>query len=323
MDCTDKRKETSTRSTKRSLKKRSYVTTPFMGSLRSRSYSTRKRRLTKQSTKNRNQSENVVNQVNKQVKSTATTISDRLSSSSPRPPQAPQEPQAPPSPSQPPPPPPPPQPQLSQPPLPQSFKRPLICSNCGRKYQTLSTLRRHLRSFSTNTVSHFQHPSQFKHQPQRQRHQSTTISNHSTNTVTNNDTTITSSPCTTTTSSQDCIHNHHTQQLSHTRHHHHHHHHHNLVAPLQPQQLSTSAHFDSFMLNEESFTCPQCFRTYRRHGTLRRHLRQECGKGKSMDFGQLCLERQSTVQKDNGLIGMSCRRFPAAAGWHLEAEFRN
>ncbi|XP_036669093.3 longitudinals lacking protein, isoforms H/M/V isoform X8 [Drosophila suzukii] len=33
---------------------------------------------------------------------------------------------------------------------------------------------------------------------------------------------------------------------------------------------------------EESFTCPQCFRTYRRHGTLRRHLRQECGKGKSM-----------------------------------------
>lgn len=99
-------------------------------------------RLTKQSTKNRNQSENVVNQVNKQVKSTATTISDRLSSSSPRPPQAPQEPQAPPSPS----PPIPPQPQLSQPPLSQSFKRPLICSNCGRKYQTLSTLRRHLRS---------------------------------------------------------------------------------------------------------------------------------------------------------------------------------
>nr|BAC67580.1 Lola protein isoform D [Drosophila melanogaster]BAC67600.1 Lola protein isoform D [Drosophila melanogaster]BAC67620.1 Lola protein isoform D [Drosophila melanogaster]BAC67640.1 Lola protein isoform D [Drosophila melanogaster] len=33
---------------------------------------------------------------------------------------------------------------------------------------------------------------------------------------------------------------------------------------------------------EESFTCPQCYRTYRRHGTLRRHLRQECGKGKSM-----------------------------------------
>ncbi|XP_034141071.1 longitudinals lacking protein, isoforms H/M/V isoform X12 [Drosophila guanche] len=34
--------------------------------------------------------------------------------------------------------------------------------------------------------------------------------------------------------------------------------------------------------HEENFTCPQCYRTYRRHGTLRRHLRQECGKGKSM-----------------------------------------
>ncbi|KAL9918668.1 longitudinals lacking isoform 5-T5 [Glossina fuscipes fuscipes] len=147
--------------------------------------------------------------------------------------------------------------------------------------ETQEAQQRDPQGFSNNTVSHFQHPSQFKHQPQRQRHQSTTISNHSTNTVTNNDTTITSSPCTTTTSNQDCIHNH-TQQLSHTRHHHHHHHHHNLVAPLQPQQLSTSAHFDNFMLNEESFTCPQCFRTYRRHGTLRRHLRQECGKGKSM-----------------------------------------
>ncbi|KAI9580663.1 hypothetical protein GQX74_013571 [Glossina fuscipes] len=150
--------------------------------------------------------------------------------------------------------------------------------------------------FSNNTVSHFQHPSQFKHQPQRQRHQSTTISNHSTNTVTNNDTTITSSPCTTTTSNQDCIHNH-TQQLSHTRHHHHHHHHHNLVAPLQPQQLSTSAHFDNFMLNEESFTCPQCFRTYRRHGTLRRHLRQECGKGKSMSSSTAKFYQQQMHQQ--------------------------
>lgn len=34
--------------------------------------------------------------------------------------------------------------------------------------------------------------------------------------------------------------------------------------------------------SEENYECPQCFRTYRRHGTLRRHLRQECGKGKSM-----------------------------------------
>ncbi|KAL9918676.1 uncharacterized protein ACN427_000894 [Glossina fuscipes fuscipes] len=93
-------------------------------------------RLTKQSTKHRNQSENVVNQVNN-VKSTATTISDRLSPSFPRPPpqpQAQQAPQALPSPQQ------------SRPPLPQSFKCPLICSTCERKYQTLSTLRRHLRS---------------------------------------------------------------------------------------------------------------------------------------------------------------------------------
>uniref|UniRef100_A0A1A9WNG6 C2H2-type domain-containing protein n=1 Tax=Glossina brevipalpis TaxID=37001 RepID=A0A1A9WNG6_9MUSC len=85
-----------------------------MGTLRSRSYSTRKRRVTKQSTKVRNQSENVVvaNQVN--VKTTIITpISDRIS-----PPSS----------------------------LPQSLKRPLVCSNCGRKYQTLSTLRRHLRS---------------------------------------------------------------------------------------------------------------------------------------------------------------------------------
>ncbi|XP_030388090.1 longitudinals lacking protein, isoforms H/M/V isoform X7 [Scaptodrosophila lebanonensis] len=43
--------------------------------------------------------------------------------------------------------------------------------------------------------------------------------------------------------------------------------------------------FDNFQFagtGEESYTCPQCYRTYRRHGTLRRHLRQECGKGKSM-----------------------------------------
>uniref|UniRef100_T1GIC0 C2H2-type domain-containing protein n=1 Tax=Megaselia scalaris TaxID=36166 RepID=T1GIC0_MEGSC len=38
----------------------------------------------------------------------------------------------------------------------------------------------------------------------------------------------------------------------------------------------------SLQLEENCYICPQCFRSYRRHGTLRRHLRQECGKGKSM-----------------------------------------
>ncbi|XP_037956224.1 longitudinals lacking protein, isoforms A/B/D/L-like [Teleopsis dalmanni] len=62
----------------------------------------------------------------------------------------------------------------------------------------------------------------------------------------------------------------HTSTTTSTMNHHHRHHLH--------QQLS----FDNCMLGEEQYTCPQCFRTYRRHGTLRRHLRQECGKGKSM-----------------------------------------
>uniref|UniRef100_A0A0K8UB07 Longitudinals lacking protein, isoforms H/M/V n=1 Tax=Bactrocera latifrons TaxID=174628 RepID=A0A0K8UB07_BACLA len=41
-------------------------------------------------------------------------------------------------------------------------------------------------------------------------------------------------------------------------------------------------HYQLHENSEENYECPQCFRTYRRHGTLRRHLRQECGKGKSM-----------------------------------------
>lgn len=41
-------------------------------------------------------------------------------------------------------------------------------------------------------------------------------------------------------------------------------------------------HYQLHDNSEENYECPQCFRTYRRHGTLRRHLRQECGKGKSM-----------------------------------------
>lgn len=36
------------------------------------------------------------------------------------------------------------------------------------------------------------------------------------------------------------------------------------------------------MLQEECYSCPQCNRVYRRSGTLRRHLRHECGKSKSM-----------------------------------------
>lgn len=39
---------------------------------------------------------------------------------------------------------------------------------------------------------------------------------------------------------------------------------------------------NGLQLEENCYICPQCFRSYRRHGTLRRHLRQECGKGKSM-----------------------------------------
>ncbi|XP_054736486.1 longitudinals lacking protein isoform X6 [Anastrepha obliqua] len=46
--------------------------------------------------------------------------------------------------------------------------------------------------------------------------------------------------------------------------------------------IAISSRYQILDNSEENYECPQCYRTYRRHGTLRRHLRQECGKGKSM-----------------------------------------
>lgn len=46
--------------------------------------------------------------------------------------------------------------------------------------------------------------------------------------------------------------------------------------------MNRSSGSNGLQLEENCYICPQCFRSYRRHGTLRRHLRQECGKGKSM-----------------------------------------
>lgn len=76
--------------------------------------------------------------------------------------------------------------------------------------------------------------------------------------------------------------------------------------------ISGFSHFNNYVPTQELFPCPQCNRVYRRWGTLQRHLKQECGKGKCM----VCSVCGHRTKRADHLMQHVRKRHPEIANRH-------